>query len=463
VSLSSWWRTQRILRARKKADRNSDAPLREFVYLDEVSVYSLIASRRGALATEFTDSETASLRAELGGNVSGNAGVLKGSISSKMEQARSQSSQVVRKSTVQSTFKSLYDSELARLPLRPARDVHPTPPPFLNSEGLKASLLKPEYDGWLKTADGLARGDLVELEVELQADSLFQVTTVVSTLVEIMNESGSLIPDFEQSQLSDATTLHRVLDRILAGLIPVRGVAIDFFVVSEADGQSYVVHESMLRGSQLSAETSVTPLIVTGVLEGQLFWKDFRQVLFSSSRYTLLCRILTTGLQSEWQPLKVVDLVGSAIPGFAESLSQLGDGALMAMAQAAQTPKSDAPNWRRQKAIRTYGYLLADAYGVELSQDDEQQLEAISQQANAESGDIKDLRRQFNPVVEYLTPRIDSPIDPLRVAQLRSAAMLDAGLTFDGRAENDKQLPGRPASSDNGATYLDTEIVAIYW
>src|SRR3712207_8144694 len=52
--LRIWFRRRRLKRAAKK---QQVAPLREFVYLDEVSVYSLNASRLGSIAAEFRSEE----------------------------------------------------------------------------------------------------------------------------------------------------------------------------------------------------------------------------------------------------------------------------------------------------------------------------------------------------------------------------------------------------------------------
>src|SRR3569832_962441 len=95
----AWLRRTR----RKRAAKRLKAMLREFVYLDEVSVYSLLASRLGPLATEFTDTERASLKIEAVG-VGGGTEV---------------GSQVLRKSTVQTSFKELYELEISSLAMRP--------------------------------------------------------------------------------------------------------------------------------------------------------------------------------------------------------------------------------------------------------------------------------------------------------------------------------------------------------
>ena len=69
---------------------------REFVYLDEVSVYSLLASHKAGVADTFTETATASLTSDLGSSI-GAAGA---GVSAGVGSNQSQSSQVVRKATV---------------------------------------------------------------------------------------------------------------------------------------------------------------------------------------------------------------------------------------------------------------------------------------------------------------------------------------------------------------------------
>ena len=53
-------------RNRTRTRSASSETLREFVYLDEVSVYSLLASREHGIATQFTERQTAALNSEVG-------------------------------------------------------------------------------------------------------------------------------------------------------------------------------------------------------------------------------------------------------------------------------------------------------------------------------------------------------------------------------------------------------------
>ncbi|KAA0234619.1 MAG: ATP-dependent zinc metalloprotease FtsH [Acidimicrobiales bacterium] len=119
VSLRSRWQGWRRRRRREKAAKDTtDAPLRECVYLDEVSVYSLLSSRIGALVTELTETETKSLTGEAEGIASSNVGIAKGEARARTEATSTRGTQVLRKSIVQTTFKELveYEKRMTRSP-----------------------------------------------------------------------------------------------------------------------------------------------------------------------------------------------------------------------------------------------------------------------------------------------------------------------------------------------------------
>lgn len=81
-------------RRRRAARKERSTPLREFVYLDEVSVFSLLASRVGAIAAEFTATESTSLRNEVGTSADLSAGLVKSGISSRAEVGRTSGSRL---------------------------------------------------------------------------------------------------------------------------------------------------------------------------------------------------------------------------------------------------------------------------------------------------------------------------------------------------------------------------------
>ena len=101
----------------RRDPENSTGLLREFVYLDEVSVYSILASRKGGIAAEFTESQTASLNSDVGGSLSVGFDATKAKLDSKLQASHVQGSQVLRKAIIQTSFKELYDIEQASLAL----------------------------------------------------------------------------------------------------------------------------------------------------------------------------------------------------------------------------------------------------------------------------------------------------------------------------------------------------------
>ena len=96
----------------KRGNRNrprpiSAEPLREFVYLDEVSVYSLLASRKGRISAEFTESQAASLNNEVGGSFNVGFGGLGSKLGGKSQTAQNQSSQVLSKAVIQTQLQTV--------------------------------------------------------------------------------------------------------------------------------------------------------------------------------------------------------------------------------------------------------------------------------------------------------------------------------------------------------------------
>lgn len=310
MRIKSWWRRRSRERRRKQAaEENRHEPLREFVYLDEVSVFSLLASRIGALATDFTESESSSLSSEVRFGVGAIAPVAKANVSSSLKGNETSGTQVMRKSTVQSTFRELYGYVRHSFVLGPpTEDVRPPSvdrPGDVAREALKGSQ-------WALDASALLRGQLLEVEVELDADESFQVSTIFSTMLEFVEELPQVANALDREALADVVGGTRLLQKLLAGLVPLRGHVNGYSSV-EVDGTEFIVHDA-LRDGVPGLKDRARPLYVVGVAEENLFWRDIRRVLFSGSRYRMLCRVARDGVHGEWTPVKLLDVLGSAVP-----------------------------------------------------------------------------------------------------------------------------------------------------
>jgi len=426
--------------------------------LDEVSVYSLLSSRLGAVASEFTATEAASLTSEVGGSVGAEA-LLKAETSSRIEVSQSQSSQVLRKATVQSTFKELYDLEEKMLAIRPMSSTVEVPKIGTVSD-LRADVAG--LDGWVIDVSRLARGDLLEIEVELEAEAIFRVTSIVTALIEIMKESPELVPAAEYGQI---TQVLRMLDKLLVGLVPVRGRAVDYQVV-EQGGRPVVIHSALVSQLQENEKSSVWPLYVVGVTEQRLYWKDLRRVLFSQSRYRVLARLTRPEVQNSWTPVKLADVLNSVAPDLAQQINALTRDAVDFMAHTdAGAPTSDDSRERgaMRRALDYYSLQLTQGRELDLRAEDLAKISSLVEEHSSSYRDLEERRAAFGALTRLLEDRLALTSSADEVADLRAAALAHAGFDAEGNLPQVSPIREGKVIESAQEWFLDTEIVAIYW
>ena len=326
--LRLWWRQRR----RQRIARRLNSPFREFVYLDEVSVYSLIASKLGPIAAEFTDTQTATLQEGLTASLGASAGVGKTEIGSNLSSSRSRSSQVLRKSTIQTTFRELRGLAESELRLVMMRGQVAPAPESIRALDMTTLLAGLQRDGWIVDPSSLARGDLFEVEVELGADDIYNVSTIISSIIELAREQPALFGVADASNLAEIEAMSRLLEKLLVGLVPVRGRCTEWSVLS-MEGTDWIVNAQVLEALALRAGALARSLHVVGVLQEALFWQDIRRVLFSESRYLMMCRLGQDGISNSWTPVKLADVLATVLPDMRSVLANLGETALTAMRQ----------------------------------------------------------------------------------------------------------------------------------
>ncbi len=449
------WRRRRHP-ARKT--RKQPGTRREFVYLDEVSVYSLLASRMGAIAAEFTESQTASLNSEVGGSMGGGFGIAKAEVRSRFEAAQSRTSQVLRKAIVQTSFKELHDLERPVLGLGGARDDSGTP----NVRSLSDLELHPSA-GHVIDPQTLGRGGLVEVEVVLEADPIFRVSAIITTIREILEENLQLFSVEDVGQMAEMRSIGRLLESLLADLVPIRGTLVDFRV-AEIGGREYLVHRDVFDQFDEPGDAALCDVLVVGVAERGLFWKDIRRVLFSGSRFTVFCRLGGEGLQDRWRPIKLMDVLHDIHPVFGEQIGNLGETALHAMEVAvdeSQQPRSLSGEGD-DALLQRYVTMLAESHDRAPDPAEVADLVAAVERPTGWTETV-DGRR---PVLAEVTRAVDSALGvattPESACHLRVAAVLDAGLGHQGLGGS--QAPVPPSTRVGAAVrFLDAEIIAIYW
>lgn len=431
-------------------------PRREFVYLDEVSVYSLLASRLGSIPEQLTKSVSESLQSEINSAIGVNYG-LKAEIGSKLASTSTSATQVVRKSMVQGAFKELVDVEHGKLAL-PEPPTGGELPSAANLASLKALAEDPE-SSLVLAADQPARGQLLEIEIELDADPSFAFNTVISEVVKVMDQNPMFFPAGLEG-IAAGETMNRIIAQLMFGLVPLRCRILDYQAL-EIEETEFLVHRSLLSGAELPSGAEPRDVHLVGVAEEGLFWKDLRRVLFSRSRFTVMCRLGKDGLQPTWSPVKLIDVFKKVIPPVGVQLEEMISGMISGFQSgAAQALEEPAVDEKMQAGMEHYARL----YAAEFRQEPLSPVELATLGGPAAGIDYGQPEHRRS-ALEQLTPRLreilDSDEDRELEARLRNEAMETAGFGLGGTDETPTAEASPPVSA--AERFLDVEFVAIYW
>lgn len=463
--LSNWFRRRKDSRAIEDSYRGR----REFVYLDEVSVLSILASRTGRIATESTESQTSSRSSEVKGSLGVGLGGTKANLDSKMQSSQGEASQVSRKAIIQSSFKELYDIEHSALALRPASTDHL--PNVDSTRDLERLLHSPEATGLLIDPSTLHRGELLEVEVDLEADPIFRMATIITTFVGLMEDNEGLFRNAVPAQLPEIRSVARLLDSLLAGLVPIRGLLVDYKWIRLCC-RDVLIHRALLGQMPVEVLPHAYPAFLVGVAQSDLFWKDIRRVLFSQARYTVFCRLATDGLADRWSPIKMADVFSGITSDFDEMIRGLGDelmsGFKMGVRSATTGPPAEAPSTVLRRNVQD-GELLLRKYAESLGRFHKRDIEpsVIEALARRHTGAEHWLSSvdSYRPVFAEVTKGVDDSLGvetppnvahDLRIQVLRESSLGETP-DLDGSAVNGNHLGPRRER------FLDSEVIAIYW
>ena len=457
--MRTWWQ-------RLKGQVSSNVPgglLREFVYLDDVSVYSILASRKGSIAAEFTENQTMSLNSDIGASLGIGLDATKAKFDAGLHSKHIHGSQVLRKAIIQTSFKELYEAECGSLALSASRDSRA---PTVNSMAdLEKRSERLSGDGWLVDPNALRRGDLFEVEVELEADPIFRMTSIITTLRELVENNERIFGKEVTAKLPEMRAMAQVLDGLLVGLVPIKGRLVKYAWAS-INGRDVLVHQSVVEQIKSDPRFTKHPAYLVGVAQGSLFWKDIRRLLFSRSEYTVFCRLAVSGLGNTWNPVKIAGVLEGIVPQFENVMrefSEIGENFLA-------TPSGASPavighgKQNHKGIIREYARRVIEHH--------EGSLDAGA--IESAIGDIAldedwwrtvDARRN---VFMGLTERLDCALGVETGGEvayrIRDEVCRDVGVSSKLNMEVLRnRRPYRAALSENSERFLDAEIIAIYW
>lgn len=450
------WQRWRQQRRWKRAARKHPDPLREFVYMDDVSVYSLVASQVGLIVTELTETQATSLQSEVSAGVGATMPFAKAEAGSKVQAGENHSSQVLRKAIIQTTFKQLHEAASGSGTLGVRVIDTATVPRVQAVEDIRRLAGAEQGSSWVFRPEDLCRGDLVEMDVELEAEPIYQASAVISGMLDIVQDDPTAFGLQDLGEMGQLRLVSRMLDKVLAGLVPVRGRCLHY-VAMEVDGQDWLVHQKL--ASQLTGEATVRPVFIVGVAQQALFWKDVRRVLFSRSNYRVLARLSAGAIQKSWTPVKLVDVIGGVIPDFAATMDTMNRTVLSAMSTAVAARSTDPRAMQVNAAKRTYASLLAARCGIDVSDNDLGAAGLLDTPSVSADVTVLDWRELLAPIAAYVQERSQTPIDRETAADYRVAAISSAGLL----EHSVSSASPAPEAEPPGDRFLDSEIVAVYW
>jgi hypothetical protein len=418
--------------------------------LDEVSVYSLISSQIGSVAEQYTTKQMDTMSSE----ISSSMGVVvptvaNAAVGSKLSASNTSERQVLRKSTIQGTYRELREEILHKHLLLPLRGVTPAQVDVANSP---SDLMREYVRAGVALDEGaLVRGAAIELSVRLEPDESFSAMTLIDTLRLFERFADTRDPAVKEGfQIS--TSLGEVLRSMLTGLVPLRGFSLDYSVV-EHNGQRWIVQNEALEGSGILLRA--TPLIVTAVADQTLFWKDVRRLLFGGSSYTVMGRIGSNGLTDSWSPVKLNNVLRRYVPDLADQLDSLGPliGTLNLDSQGAQAPPGRE---QLRMALARYAASLGEASPLPAPDDLDQRIEGVLETVTVAPSTPDEWRPAFAELMRRLPAEWSESLDANAAAVLRQESIDQAAATSS-TVIVPMTTPRPPA------VVLDIELIAVHW
>jgi hypothetical protein len=449
---------------KSKSRTASAGTLREFIYLDDVSVHSLLASKRGPVDIEYLDTLSNTRQSEVVGGIKINSGLAGAETKARRFDSQAHGTQVTRKSIIQALFKQLYDQEKESLALYPIGEAQIPVGQKVALNDMSRDLVRLKTEGLIIDPSNLTRGQLFEIEVQLEADMVFRISTVISVFREMIEENFPLLGNYDALDISTIKSVDKVLEKILVGLIPIKGLAIDYRVMF-INGKEWIVHNKYI--AQLNENIPTMPLYVVGVTEQRLYWKDIRRLLFAKSRYYALCRLSLDGTRNTWDPIKIVNLIDSVMPGLTQEmhLSQPSDLAKIINPNRPSTTveiddEYKIDQWQMKKALKIYADLIAKEFNISFSELDRDQIEALSEKNCTLFSTVDTRRIAFNAVLNNLSDRHKFEPDRDLTSDMRIDAIRRAKIDILAKDQHDQK---DSLASSEQERFLDTEFIAIYW
>lgn len=257
-------------------------PLREFIYLDETSVVSLLASLEGEI-TESLITRSESVNRELGKSNKGlsykGAGYNRVNESETLERSGSEN---IQRSVIQSRFDELYDSR-------------------------EDQLLLPSEEGL--DLEAIQRGELIELEGYVNVAESYRVFKIIEYLANTFEDFEEFGESVEGISREEFEALSGFLSSLFGDQVPVTIEPVNYRLVKDR------IHQLQNLDSPEEGEA----ISIVAFLNRDSLWEDPLTVFSDDTEFTIYGRVITD--EVEWTPLRLTRVLEEHFPDQAKQVN----------------------------------------------------------------------------------------------------------------------------------------------
>lgn len=434
-----WWVVRRKNNLLERLGISSYPDLKEFVYLDQTALVSLLSSTTGGI----TQQQTTSQKQRISSSITGSLGPVGASIGSKEEK----STETVQKYVIQSNFKELYEIRKQDLALSDHADLQPNVD-AVAGEHADTEFLQQENSPNIRT---ISRGKLIELDGTLESSDIYEYFQVFDAFEDIV-ESFSTEEEFQQRLREEGISSDEIamvlelMEILMGGLVPIECKISNYGACG--DENEIIVNKEW--ASERGFETE--DIYLAGFIEEDNLWQEPSRVLFGESEFTVYGRLDSPTPNKDWSPLKLVDILSSVFPDAAQEVENLPSA-------FDEPDASDTEEMDFEDTVRDY-------------------LESLEARADGtfSEGDINEVTSSLESPI--MADSYEEQEEILQKAEeILGNEVLDEGLSeyvddvprrrsnfLEGRSDGSTALSELSSEEDNSdKIYLETNFIAIYW
>jgi len=402
-----------------ESEDEGELPLREFIYLDEVSVVSLLASLTRELTEARTDIDMTENRKRwrfrLKAALSHLPVVGGGSASRETVNVDRDTEEVVRRSQIESKFDELY--------------AETSPHLQLTEKDTKSGV----------SVSNLSKGGLLEVDVEFSGHELFHYYKAFQYLIDVAEDAEYEFDNQEKQAIE-------LMGSLFGDQIPVIGELENYVLVDGA------IQEKDENGDREDAES----LWIAGTLDPEMLWQEPSQFLYEENEFTAYVRVSEAQIQKDWDPIKLTRVIKSISKTIGNQLSSVIDAAFSQAKEEFYTAEleEDAPDDLVREHHNEYFDYMEEDGDLSLSSDRREELLVTAYSETTIQPDESNFEletRLLRELTQVVEDEADVNLDRDTLAQRRSRIINNE----EGVADSDSNTSNR--------NYLEVSFVAVYW